>query len=247
MRKALQLDDNLAEAHVSLGYIKKRDWDWLAAEKEYKRALELNPGSADANFMYSAYLRDIGKPDEALPYATRSYELDGLSPKSLSNLAEAFFDVGQYDQATGLYLKAIEMDANFAPAHAQLALVYLKKGMYEDAIKELQRAKDLDNSPQRQGRFAWLAYAYAASGRRDEAHRMLDELKGMAKQGYIPPYNFALIYAGLGDKDQAFAWLEKAYEEHAQQLAFLKSQSLFDSLRSDPRFTDLLRRIGLAP
>lgn len=247
VRKALQLDDTLAEAHVSLGYIKKRDWDWLAAEKEFKRALELNPSSDRANAMYSTYLRDIGKPDEALPYAKRAYELEGLWPNSLANLAEAYADVRQYDQAIELYLKAIEMDPNFAPAHAQLGRVYLKKGMFEDAIKELQKAKDLDNSPERQGRFAWLAYAYAASGKREEAHKMLDELKGTARQRYIPPYNFALIYAGLGDKDQAFAWLEKAYEEHAQQLAFLKSQSLFDSLRSDPRFTDLLRRVNLAP
>jgi len=246
-QKALQLDETLAEAHASLGYIKKRDWDWSGAEKEFKRALELNPGSANANLLYSTYLRDFGKPDEALPYAKRAYELDGLSPNSLAYLAEAYSNVRQYDQAIELYLKAIEMDLNFAPAHAQVGRVYLKKGMYQDAIKELQKAKDLDNSPERQGRFAYLAYAYAASGNKQEAQKMLDELKGIAKQRYIPPYNFALIYAGLGDKDQAFAWLEKAYEEHSQQLSLLKSNPLFDSLRSDPRYTELLRKVNLAP
>jgi len=246
-RKALQLDDTLAEAHASLGYINKRDWDWRGADKEFKRALELNPGSANANLLYSTYLRDIGRPDEALVYAKRAYEIDGPLPTSILNLGGAYSNARQYDQAIELFLKAIEMDPNFAPAHAQLGHVYLKKGMYVDAIRELQKAKALDNSPERQGRFAWLAYAYAASGNRHEAQKMLDELKGIARQRYIPPYNFALIYAGLGDKDQAFAWLEKAYEEHSQQLALLKSNSHFDSLHSDPRFTDLLRRVGLAP
>ncbi|MDQ2921704.1 MAG: protein kinase, partial [Acidobacteriota bacterium] len=220
--KALQLDDNLAEAHVSLGYIKKRNWDWAAAEKEYRRALELNPGSAEANGKYSNYLRDVGRPDEALAYAKRTYEIEGLSPNSLADLAEAYSNARQYDQAIELYLKAIEMDPNFAPAYARLGGTYLAKGMYKEAIEALQKVKALENSPERQGRFAWLACAYAASGKRDEAQKMLDELKGIAKQRYIPPYIFALIYAGLGDKDQAFAWLDKAYEEHSQNLAQLK-------------------------
>jgi len=245
--KALQLDDTLAEAHVSLGYIKKRDWDWAVAEKELKRALELNPSSAPANSMYSIYLRDIGRPDEALAYAKRAFEIDGPSPKSIADLGDAYYNARQYDQAIGLYLKAIEMDPNFAPAHARLGAAYLAKGMYREAIEELQKAKALDNSPERQGRFAWLAYAYAVSGQRAEAQKMLDELQETAKQRYIPPYNFALIYTGLGERDQAFLWLEKAYEEHAQNLTHLKANPMFDSLRSDPRFTDLLRRIGLAP
>ena len=248
-RKALQLDDTLAEAHVSLGYIKKRDWDWLAAEKEFKRGLELNPSSDRANAMYSTYLRDIGKPDEALPYAKRAYELDGPWPNSIVDLAGAYQNARQHDQAIGLYLKAIEMDPNFAPGYANLGAAYLEKRMYKEAIEMLQKAKALENLPERQGRFAWLAYAYAVSGKRGEAEKMLSELKEIAKQPnrYIPPYNFALIYAGLGDKDQAFACLEKAYEEHSQNLAQLKTQSMFDSLRSDPRFTDLLRRVNLAP
>ena len=246
-RKALELDDSLAEAHVSLGYIKKRDWDWTGAEKELKRALELNPGSPHANEMYGTYFRDIGKPDEALVYAKRSYEINGLSPSSLVSLANAYLDALQFDRAIELYLKAIEMDMSFAPAHANLGATYLAKGMHKEAIEELQKAKASEYAPERKGRFAWLAYAYAVSGKKDEAQRMLDELKRIAKQRYIPPYNFALICAALGDKDQAFEWLEKAYEEHSQQLALIKSDWLLKSLHSDPRYSDLLRRINLAP
>ena len=248
-QKALQLDDTLAEAHVSLGYIKKRDWDWLGAEKEFKRALELDPRSDKANGMYSTYLRDIGKPDEALSYAKRAYQLDKPSPNSILDLGDAYQNAGQNDQAIGLYQTAIEMDPNFAPGYANLGDAYLERGMYKEAIGMLQKAKALENLPERQGRFAWLAFAYAVSGNRGEAQKMLSELKEIAKQPnrYIPPYNFALIYAGLGDKDQAFACLEKAYEEHSQNLAQLKSQWMLDSLRSDPRFTDLLRRVNLTP
>ena len=246
-RKALELDDTLAEAHVSLGYIKKRDWDWTGAEKELKRALELNPGSAHANEMYGTYFRDIGKPDAALVYAKRAYEINGLSPSSLVSLANAYLDALQFDRAIELYVKAIEMDMSFAPAHANLGAAYLAKGMNKEAIEELQKAKASEYAPERKGRFAWLAYAYAASGRKDEAQKMLAELKGIAKQRYIPPYNFALICAALGNKDQAFEWLEKAYEEHSQQLALIKSDWLLQSLHSDPRYSDLLRRINLAP
>jgi tetratricopeptide (TPR) repeat protein len=123
----------------------------------------------------------------------------------------------------------------------------LQQSKYEQAIEQLQKAKALDDDPARKGRFAWLAYAYAVSGNRDEAQKMLDELKGIAKQRFISPDNFALIYTGLGDRDQAFAWLEKAYDEHDRSLLQLKSSPWFESLRSDPRFTDLLQRIGLAP
>ena len=246
-RRALLLDDTFAEAHVSLGYIKKRDWDWPAAEKEFKLALELNPGSVQANRLYGTYLRDTGRPNEALAWANRAYEMDGASPISLANLAEFYDFASQDDAAIDRFLKAIELDANYAPAYVRLGHVYLKKRAYEDAIRVLEKAKSFEDSPQRQGRFAFLAVAYAGSGRTNEARKMLDELKGIAKERYIPPHNFALIYTGLGDKDQAFAFLEKAYAEHSQQLVYLKSEPLFDSLRSDPRFTDLMRRVGLTP
>ena len=173
--------------------------------------------------------------------------MEGPSPASLANLGEAYDHASQDDAAIDRFLKAIELDANYAPAYVRLGHVYLKKEAYEDAIRMLEKAKSFEDSPQRQGRFAFLAVAYAGSGRTNEARKMLDELKGIAKERYIPPHNFALIYTGLGDKDQAFAFLEKAYAEHSQQLVYLKSEPLFDSLRSDPRFTDLMRRVGLTP
>jgi tetratricopeptide (TPR) repeat protein len=246
-RRALLLDDSLAEAHVSLGYIKKRDWDWPDAENEFKRALELNPGSAAANGLYSAYLRDVGRPNEALAWANRAYEISGPAPASLADLGAAYDYARQYDQAVDRFLKAIELDANYAPAYARLGHAYIEKGSYEDAIRALEKAKSFEDSPERQGRFALLAFAYAVSGRTAQARKMLEELKGIAKRRYIPPINFALIYTGLDDKDRAFAFLAKAYAEHSQQLVFLKSEPLFDSLHSDPRFTDLLRRVGLTP
>jgi len=124
----------------------------------------------------------------------------------------------------------------------------LAKGMFEEAIGELERARALDNSPERPGRFAWLAHVYAVSGKRDKAQEMLAKLKKLAKQRYIGPINFAFIYAGLGEKDQAFAWLEKVYQDHdGAWLGEVKVGPMFDSLRSDPRFTDLLRRVKLAP
>jgi TolB-like protein/Tfp pilus assembly protein PilF len=246
-RRALLLDDTLAEAHVSLGSIKEYAWDWPAAEKEFKRALELSPGSVQANSAYRGYLDDIGRPNEALAWANRAYEMDGLSPVSLASLGAAYDHASQYDQAIDRFLKAIELDANYAPAYARLGHAYIKKGAYEDAIRVLEKAKSLEDSPARKGRFAWLAFAYAASGRTDQARKMLDELKGIANEHYIAPDNFALIYIGLDNKDQAFAFLEKAYAEHSQMMTTLKSESLFDSLRSDSRFTDLMRRVGLTP
>lgn len=243
--KAVELDDTLAEAHAARGYIRVRDWDWPAAKREFKRALELDPNSRDANMMYYFYLRDNGRTNEALPYAQRTYELDPMSPRASADLGSAYYEARQYGRAIEQLAKTIEMEPKFAPAHARLGAAYLAKGSYREAIEELKKARDIENSPERPGRFAWLAYAYAVSGDRAEAQRMLHELMDLSRRRYIPPYDFALIYAGLGEKDKAFAQLEKAYEEHSQALTDLKADPMFDSLRSDPRFTDLLRRIGL--
>src|SRR5262249_26340433 len=156
----------------------------------HKRALELNPGSWNANYAYSGYLLDIGRTEESLDYARRAYEIDGLSPQSLLGLAKAYLYASQPDQAIQLYRQAIEMEPNFVPAHAQLGLVYIKKEMYEDAISEFQKARAMENTPELP-RFTYLPYAYAMAGKREEAQRLLDELKLIARQRYIPPYNFA--------------------------------------------------------
>ena len=246
--KALELDNDLAEAHAVLSGIRQDDWDWLAAERECKRALDLDPSSVVSHSYYASYLSRVGRYDEALAETKRAQELDPLSVRLSADVGYQLYFARRYDQAIEQFKKTIDMDPNYPATPARLGATYLQKGMYEEAILELERARALDNSPERAGRFAWLAYAYAVSGHRDKAQQMLAELKEQAKQRLIPPINFAIIYTGLGDKDQAFAWLEKVYEERSGRLlGEVRVSPMFDSLRSDPRFANLLRRVNLAP
>ena len=190
----------------------------------------------------------MGRHDEAIAEAKRAQELDPLSVRLAADVGYQLYFARRYDEAIEQFKKKIAMDPNYPPTHARLGITYLQKGMYEEAILELEKARALDNSPERPGRFAWPAYAYAVSGQRDKAERMLAELKEQAKQRHIPPISFAIIYTGLGEKDQAFAWLEKVYEErNGRELGEVRVSPMFDSIRSDPRFTDLLRRVNLAP
>ncbi len=246
--EALELDNDLAEAHALLGGIRQDDGDWAAAERESKRALDLDPSSVLAHAFYTGYLRRTGRHDEAIADIKRAQELDPLSAKLHADLGYELYFARRYDQAIEQFKKTIDMDPKSAPAHARLGVTYVQKKMYEEAIRELEKARALDNAPERSGRFAWLAYAYAVSGQRGKAQRMLAGLKELAKQRNIPPISFAIIYTGLGEKDQAFAWLEKVYEEgNGRQLGEVRVNPMFDSLRSDPRFANLLRRVNLAP
>jgi serine/threonine-protein kinase len=247
--KALQLDDTLAEAHVFLGVNKYTNFDWVGAEKEIKRALELDPNAYLANEVYSHYLMSIGRVDESLPYAIRAHELD--STASPGALAFAYFVARQYDRAIELYRKAIEKKPENPHPHILLGEVYLAKGMPAEAVAEMQKGMALDatltRTPERWDRYPLLACAYAAAGRRSEALKILDQQQRLAKKRYVSPYNFAIIYTSLGDKDRAFEWLAKAIEERALIIHHLKSRPLFDALRSDPRYPDLLRRMNLEP
>src|SRR5262249_20833100 len=245
--QAVELDDTLPDAHAALAYIKEYNWDWVGAEREFKLALELDPNSPEANSAYVPFLVDVGQTDEALGYATRADELD--QAKSGVLRAYVYFHARQYDKAIELYLKAIEKAPNRAHAQVRFFLgeAYLAKRMYEQGIAELQRAIDRSNAPERWDRWPMLAYAYAVSGRRDEALQILDEQKKLAQHSYISPYNFAIIYTGLGDKDGAFEWLEKAYQDRSEALSHFKSRPIFDSLRSDRRYPALLRKMNLAP
>jgi len=246
--KALELDGELAEAHAALAGLREDDGDWVAAERELKRAIELDPNSEAAHQYYGTYLSRMGRHDEAIAEVKKEQELDPRSALPSANLGYEFYLARRYDEAIEQFKKAIDMDQEFAPAHARLGITYLQKGMNEQAILELEKARALDNSPERPGRFAWPAYACAVSGRRNKALQMLAELREQAKQRPIPPLNFAYIYTGLGDKDQAFAWLEKVYEEGGgRELGEVRVNPMFDSLRSDPRFGVLLRRVNLAP
>jgi eukaryotic-like serine/threonine-protein kinase len=243
-QKALQLDETLAEAHTSLADAKfKGDWDWSGAEREFKRALELKPNYAEAHEWYSQYLAAMGRFEESIAEGKRAQALDPVSPSISRNLGFVYYLARRYDQAIEEYQRALELDPNFFFAHWQLGRAYADKSMFEQAIAESQKAVEL--SGHGPGAVGGLGYVYAASGRRGETQQVLDELKELAKQRYVSPYSVAAIYARLGDKDAAFEWLEKAYREGAYGILFLKSVPEWDGWRSEPRFQDVMRRVGL--
>jgi TolB-like protein/Flp pilus assembly protein TadD len=242
--KAVEIDDTLAEGHTFLGYVKRTNFDWAGAEKEHKRALELDPNSYEANFVYLNYLVDVGRADEALPFAKRAEEIAGAD--SLPLVAFVYLSMRQYDTAIELYLKARERNSSPA-ANFQLAEAYLRKGMSAEAIAEMQKYVKLRGDPERWESYPILAYAYAAGSRRDEALKILSEQERLSKERYISPFNFAIIYTGLGDKDRAFEYLNKAYDERVTVFCRFPNRTLFDPLHSDPRYKDLLRRMNLEP
>jgi tetratricopeptide (TPR) repeat protein len=240
--KAVEIDDSLAEAHTSLAVANYQyDWDWSGAEKEFKRALGLNPNYPTAHYQYGCYLGYLGRAAEALSELKRAQQLDPLSLVINLSMTLPLNSMRQYDRSIEHSRKVIEMDPTFYFAHYTVGWALAQKGDFDQAIGELQKARALDDQP-------WLAgalgYAYAASGRRGDARKVLDELKQQAKQRYVSTYWIAMLYVGLGEKDEAFAWLEKAYQERSYWLLFFKTDPTVDSLGSDPRFQDLLQRIG---
>jgi TolB-like protein/DNA-binding winged helix-turn-helix (wHTH) protein/Tfp pilus assembly protein PilF len=242
--KALEIDDTLAEAHTSLAVVKYRyDWDWSGAEREFKQAIELNLNYPTAHYWYAHFLVQMERFDEAMAEAKQALALDPLSLITNHIVGLIFYYVRQYDQAIEQYRKTLDLDPNFDAARLFLGRAYVQKGMYTEAIAELQKAIGLNEDNLRIT--AALGHAYAVSGRGGEAQKVLNKLKELSKRRYVPPFDVALIYAGLGEKDEAFAWLEKAYEERAvRRFLFLKIEPAFDGLRSDSRFQDLLRRMG---
>jgi serine/threonine protein kinase/Flp pilus assembly protein TadD len=244
--KALGIDGTLAEAHTSLAHARLfYDWDWSGAERELKRAIELNPNNTSAHQWYTSYLSAMGRHDEAIARAKRAQELDPLSLVINTMVGRTFYFARQYDQAIEQFRKTLELDPNFALAQHFLGQAYEQKGMYDEAFAVFQKGITLSGG--RSQMVAFLGHAYAVSGKRGEALKTLDELKELSKRRYVGPYNVALVYAGLGEKDQAFEWLQKGYEERSSELLWLAVIPGFDSLRSDPRFADLLRRMGLPP
>jgi TolB-like protein/Tfp pilus assembly protein PilF len=248
--KALQLDDTLAEAHVSLGYVRTQfEWDWSGAEKEFQRAIELNPGFAIAHDRYGVALGRMGRVEEAVAEKRRAVELDPLSPIINRNLGITLYLARQYDQAIEQERKTLELDPNYIGAHLTLGQAYLQKSMYKDGMAELE--KELAISPGNPVSLSWLGYGYAIVGRKAEAQKVLDQLNEISKHKYVPALQMALIYVGLGEKDKAFEWLERAYEERSigsgLSSTSIKLDSMYDPLRSDPRFADLLRRMNLQP
>jgi TolB-like protein/Tfp pilus assembly protein PilF len=242
--RALELDDSLGEAHVSLGYVSYMyDWDWPTAGKHFEQALTLNPAYSRAHTFYPFYLSSLGRSEEALAVAKRSLDLDPASPAVNHSLAVQFYLARQFDQAIEQAHKTLELDPNFAISYELLGEVYVSRGMHREGLSELEKYSALSRG--RAMSLALLGYAHAQLGERSQALRMLEQLESASKERYTPAFSFAVVYAGLGEKDQAFAWLEKAYGERTSRLGYLKVEPLWDSLRPDSRFADLMRRIGL--
>jgi serine/threonine protein kinase/tetratricopeptide (TPR) repeat protein len=243
--KALELDETLAEAHNALAILKgDYDWDWPGAEREFRRAIELNPGYATAHQWYGEMLSELGRHEEALAEIKRARQLDPLSLIINAAIGKTLLYAGREDLAIEQLRKTLEIDPNFAHAHQFLGYAYVRKGEFAEAIAEFQRAIAL--SPNFTQYQAGLGHAYARAGKSGEARNLLYELKELSKRRYVSWCDFAAIYAGLGEKDQAFACLEKAYEQRDTKLVTRGNLNpLLDPLRSDPRFADLLRRIGL--
>ena len=244
--RALELDETLAEAHTSLGRVLAAyEWNWTSAEKEFKRAIELNPRYATAHQWYGGFLEATGRRNEAIAERKRAQELDPLSLVINFELGLAFFYSRDYDKAIEQFQKTLELDQNFPPPHVFLPAAYEQKGMYSEAMAEFKKAIPQRGGPEWSLRKGGLGRLYAILGKKNEARTELDELKQLAAQEYVPATSIALIYASLGEKDEAFAWLEKGYEEHAFQMQWLGVEPRWDSLRSDSRFADLVRRVGL--
>jgi TolB-like protein/DNA-binding winged helix-turn-helix (wHTH) protein/Flp pilus assembly protein TadD len=242
--KAVALDDTLAEAHASLGQVKSfYEWDWSGGDREFQRAVELDPSSANVRQLYAAQLACVGRLDEATAQIGRALEIDPFSPAI--NLRKGFILYFQhkYDQAIEQYKRTIERSPSLVFAHMQLGWCYEQKAMMREAIEALEKAKALSvDTPPVMGS---LARAYGLFGRRADALKLLDELESLSTRSHVPPFWFAEAYVGLGDKDRAFQYLERGVQEHEVSTPWMKMCPLCEPLHSDPRFAGLLRRMSL--
>jgi eukaryotic-like serine/threonine-protein kinase len=242
--KALAIDDTLSDAHTTLANVRfNADWDWPGAEKEYKRAIELNPSDAESHRAYSVFLSALGRPSEAIGEIQTAQRLDPLSLITSADVGWAYYFARQYDQAIQHCQETLELDPNFVGAHDCLGSAYLAKADYSKAIAECQKATA--GSGNDLVRATGLARAYAAAGKSTEVRKILATLYAESQRRYVPPYFVATVHAALGEKDDAFTWLNKAYEGRDTNLQWLKVDAAFDPLRSDPRFQELLSRIHL--
>ena len=243
-QKALELDDSLAEAHRALAaIIADHYWDWAEADRHYKRALELDPNDANTLRVYSFYLASAGRAVQALPIAEQARRLDPVSPNARMNLGVVLYLARRPDEAVHQLEETLDLDANFGFAHAMLGLAYISKGMAARAVAAAQKARALSGT--RPDVIAFHGYVLARAGRRAEALTDLDHLRRLARPRGPSPFLVALVYAGLEENDRAFEWLEKAVEARSWELPTLKASPVFDSLRSDPRFPELLNRLRL--
>ena len=244
-RRALELDATLAEPHAALGLTKfEYQWNWEGAEKDFKRAIELNPNYPTTHHWYSNSLELQGKFEEALSEIKRAQELDPLSLVINVNVAEVLYNMKRYGLAIDQLNRTLDLDPNFSVARLTLGQVYARQGKFEEALSEVQKGRQMFGTSNPYG-IGTLGIIYAKAGMRDEALKTLDQLLGLSRQGYALSVDIAGVYAGLGDKDKAFEWLEKGYDEQESNLGYLKIELGWDNLRSDPRYTAMLKKIGL--
>jgi TolB-like protein/Tfp pilus assembly protein PilF len=244
--KALALDEELGEAHASLGNLKWFfNWDSAGAEREFKRALELNPGSSDAYILFSMYLATTGRSEEAIAGFRRLLELDPATPDNWIMLgAWGYMFAGRYDEAIEQIRKGIEMEPGILWGRLYLAVTYALKGKFEEALAEADKVIATSLRPDDLNVLSFLGWAYAVSGRPEKARGLLDRMLELRAKRYVDAYIVGEVYAGLGEKDKAFEWLNKAYEERAAQMIFLKTDPFTKNLHSDPRYEELLKKTG---
>src|SRR5438309_7145002 len=246
--KALELDDTLAEAHAALAYaVFFADWDWPTAEREFKRAIELNPNSALSHDRYAECLKTRLRFGESMAEAQRAQELDPLSPEIVSQVGNVYLFTRRYDESIVQYHKALDLNPNLPVLRALLSWSYAMKGMYPQALAEYDKIADTDKAVAAENQFvaSGLGWVYAVSGRRAEALKIAQELKDLSSRTYVDFYPLGGIYAGLGDKDEAFRLFEEGYAQHSATMPWLGIDVYWHGMRSDPRYADLLRRIGL--
>ena len=242
--KAIELDRSLAEAHVALGHIKLwLDWDWPAAEVEFKQGIALNPNSALAHNQYAMYLATVGRLDDAISEVRRAQELDALNPIINTDLGWYLLYSGRTTEAVDQFRRTLDLDADYLAARWGLGASYAQRGIYDEAIGELKKAVALsEGSPVPTGH---LGFTYGLKGDRTTAQGTLLELRRLADRQYVPASAVALVHAGMGEKRQALDWLERAYDEHDFSMVFLDVAPWFKMLRGEPRFEQLLRRMQL--
>lgn len=242
--QALEIDDTLAEAHTSLALVKEHfEWDWTGAETEFRRAIELNPNSATAHHWYGDYLANMGRPEEGLREMKRAQELDPLSLIINTTLGWQYYLARRSDQAIDQLRKVLDIDAKFAPARRILEEVYAQSGRQKEAVEEREKVLSLSGSPELA---ASIAEDFARTGYKGVQQSWLDGLTEISKHGYVSSYSIAEGHMRLGQKDRALDWLEKAYEEHDSGLVSIAVEPMFDSLRAEPRFQNIVRRMKLA-
>lgn len=243
-KKAQEIDDTVGEAHLALArIIQLYDWDWAAVEEEYRRALELNQNDALAHHYFGEYLQEMGRTEEALKEYRRAAALDPLNTSHVVAVGYVFYTARQYDHAIAQFQNALVLEPDRVGTHLGLGWAYEQKKMYPEAIAELQKAVNLSN--RHEVNLASLGAVLGETGRKGEAKEILKELKRRSRHRYISPCLFALVQIALGERDQAIMSLEQGYTNRDQWMLYLKVAPSFDDLRSDPRFKDLLRRVGI--